>query len=175
MQESNSTEHKLVRAYHHMTERVKSLLEDAEKTTLPSLHNAIETAKSKATELEELTREEAEKIGDYLRRDLHDAGRFLAETGEDLGSWLKFDIEQVEDKLWQLFSSAADQTKLELMKLDQVAHQPLPYQTGEVTGPGTLACTQCKQQIHFAKAGHIPPCPKCHATKFERVEFSDAS
>ena len=44
----------------------------------------------------------------------------------------------------------------------------LTYKTGEVTGPGTLTCTQCSQQLSFEQATRIPPCPKCRGTNYRR-------
>ena len=42
------------------------------------------------------------------------------------------------------------------------------YHTGEVTGPGTLVCAECGKELHFHKAGHIPPCPGCRGTRYRR-------
>ncbi|MBC8554830.1 MAG: hypothetical protein H8D23_34900 [Candidatus Brocadiales bacterium] len=39
----------------------------------------------------------------------------------------------------------------------------------QVTGPGVLECDECGNQLHYYKAGRIPPCAKCHKTNFHRV------
>ena len=44
------------------------------------------------------------------------------------------------------------------------------YHTGEVTGPGTLVCVECGKELHFHKAGHIPPCPGCRGTRYQRQQ-----
>ncbi|MEJ2554264.1 MAG: zinc ribbon-containing protein, partial [Gammaproteobacteria bacterium] len=124
--------------------------------------------KEKAVELGELSREEAERIGDYLRRDLEDAGEYLADTGSELSSWLHFDVELVEDRLWEAFTAAADQTKLAYLELAQRAQRASEFHTGEVTTVGTLRCSSCGELLHFHGTGHIPPCPKCHSTRFTR-------
>ena len=64
---------RLVGAYERMLERVNGALKHAEKTTVPTLRHALEQAREKAVELEEITREEAERVADYLERDMHDA------------------------------------------------------------------------------------------------------
>ncbi|MEJ2564396.1 MAG: zinc ribbon-containing protein [Gammaproteobacteria bacterium] len=159
---------KLVHAYNRMMERVKDALKHSDKNTLAALQYNIDLAKEKAVELGELSREEAERIGDYLRRDLEDAGEYLADTGSELSSWLHFDVELVEDRLWEAFTAAADQTKLAYLELAQRAQRASEFHTGEVTTVGTLRCSSCGELLHFHGTGHIPPCPKCHSTRFTR-------
>jgi hypothetical protein len=54
------------------------------------------------------------------------------------------------------------------LKLKHDAERPYIYRTGEITGPGTLVCDNCEERLHFHKAGHIPPCPKCHGVIYHR-------
>jgi predicted RNA-binding Zn-ribbon protein involved in translation (DUF1610 family) len=159
---------KLVHAYNRMMERVKDLSQKAEKKTLAALQHSVDLAKDKAVEMGELSREEAERIGNYLRRDLEDAGEYLADTGKELSAWLQFDIELVEDRLWEAFTAAADQSKLAFLELAQRAQRASQYHTGEVTTIGTLQCTACGEILHFHATGHIPPCPRCKQTVFVR-------
>jgi len=153
-------------------EAYELLLEDAieeahkiaEKTG-PALHYAIDEARIKTGKLEELTKEEAEKLTGYLKRDLIDAARYIKESGKDFKTWFGFDVGLVKDRLRELFTQAADQTTVELAKLKEQASE---YHTGEITGPGTLCCNECGELLHFHRPGHIPPCPKCHGTVFRR-------
>ncbi len=159
---------KLVNAYNRMLERVKKYA--SEKGA--RLMEGIDKAKEKAVELEELTIHEAEEIGDYLRRDVHDAGNYLAETGDDLKAWLRFDVQLIEDRYLDMFLAVADQTKLELLKLEKKAQWDTEYRTGQVTGIGSLQCLKCQHVLHFHKTESIPECEKCQHTHFKRV--SDA-
>jgi hypothetical protein len=176
MSESNRNQglnERLSTAYHRMLERVKGAVEQTEKGTGPRLHNAVDKAKHTATELGELTREEAEKVASFLRRDLHDAARFVADSGKELRDWLQFDFELVEDSLADLFSSAVDQTRVELGQWGEQATIAGEWHSGEITGIGTLQCKNCGEVLHFRKVGHIPPCPKCHGSRFRRLTRSD--
>jgi len=157
---------KLVAAYEKMLERVNKL---SDKTT-PALNNAIDHARETAVELGELSREEAEKIGVYLERDMKDAADFLVETGQEFKDWFKFDVELIEARLFDMFASVADKTSLELRQLAESGKRKRLLHTGEITGPGTLLCTACGEELHFRKAGHVPPCPKCRATEFKRAK-----
>lgn len=155
-----------VGAYNRMMERVRQALEH---DTIANLQRGIENAKQKAVELGELTMEEAEHIGQWLHRDLDDAGYYLASTGSDLGKWLRFDIEQVEARMLELFQHAADRTRLEYLEFENRVAAESEYHTGQVTSPGTLRCQNCGKQLHFRTTGHIPPCPGCRHTIYGRV------
>ena len=160
---------RLTDAYETMLERVHKAVEQAEESTVPTLKRNIEQARDKAVELGELTREEAEKIADYIERDMADVAHYLTETGEQLSDWWKFESGLIEDRLLDAFTNVADQTRLALARLAKQAYEATHYHTGEITGPGTLVCSKCGKALHFHKAGHIPPCPKCHHTEYTRV------
>ncbi len=159
---------RLVNAYEKMLEQVDEMLGKAEKTSLPLLRKSIDVTRDKMVEMGELTREEAEKISDYLERDMKDAAHFLNETGEEFRHWFKFDVELMEARVMDLLAKVADRTRLEMDRFAGQMREASSYHTGEITGPGTLICTACGKELHFHKAGHIPPCPKCHATGFRR-------
>ena len=108
---------RMVEAYENMLERVDEALERAEKATLPTLKRSLEAAREKAVELDELTREEAEKISQYLERDMKDAAHFLSETGEEFRNWLNFDVQLIENRMMEMFASVADRTRMELDRL----------------------------------------------------------
>lgn len=160
---------KLIAAYDNMMARVDKLLDTAEQKALPILQKNIEKAKVQSVELKEITKEEAEKLGYYIRRDLDDAAEYLEQTGDELSTWLSFDLELVEQRLWDVFSKVADKTRIELAQLKAQAKRAQEYHTGEITSIGTLACQSCDSLVHFKKTSRIPPCPKCHHTVFVRT------
>jgi DUF438 domain-containing protein len=160
----------MVTAYENMLERVEEMLEKAEETALPTLKKGLEYAREKAVELDELTREEADKIASYVERDMHDAASFMHKTGDEFRDWFKFDMELIESRLLDMFAKVADKTSLELGKFAEQAREASLYHTGEITGPGTLVCSECGKEMHFHKTGHIPPCAGCRGTRFARVK-----
>ncbi|MCU7933963.1 MAG: zinc ribbon-containing protein [Candidatus Thiodiazotropha sp. (ex Dulcina madagascariensis)] len=159
---------KLAAAYDKMLQEVHEAAESAKENALPGLKEYLDDAREKLVELGELSREEAEKVAGYVERDMKDAANYLLETGEQLSAWWRFDVQQVENRMLEMFSSVADQTKLELAKLAERANKTTLYHTGEVTGPGTLLCIQCGKELHFRKTGRIPPCSGCKGTEFQR-------
>jgi rubrerythrin len=163
---NNNTDKKLVPAYQAMMARVD---EDAKKqTSHNSLQEHIDTAIETAINLNELSRVEAERIGDYLRRDLQDAATFIVETEKALVDWINFDIDLIENSLLEMFSIMVDQTQLELNNLQERASQATQWNSGEITALGVLYCDNCNHALHFQKPDFIPACPNCGATHFHR-------
>ncbi len=160
---------RLAAAYDKILQEVHDTLESARDNAIPGLKDYIADAREKMIELGELSREEAEKVAGYVERDMKDAANYLLETGEQMSAWWRFDVQQIENRMLEMFTSVADQTKLELAKLAERATKSSLYHTGEVTGPGTLVCTGCGKEMHFSKTGHIPPCSGCKGTVFQRA------
>ncbi|AFJ01802.1 protein of unknown function DUF1451 [Methylophaga frappieri] len=159
---------KLSAAYDRMMARIHQFINDSEHQTMPSLQQRIQLAKERAIELKELSGEEAEQIALWLERDMHDAVGYLQDSGEDFATWLQFDLQQVESRFLALFASVADKTRLELNQLAQQAIRAETYHTGEVTSIGTLYCVSCGGKMQFRQTARIPPCPRCHQTRFTR-------
>lgn len=166
----------LVDAYNQMMARVRDSIETAEANAIPTLQKAIDRAKMQAIHLGEISLEEAEEVGNYIKRDINDAAEYLMETSHEFSEWLMLDIDIIEQKVLELFLSVADKTRIELEQLSQpgcdIAPQvnPHEYHTGEVTGPGSLVCTVCGEIIQFTETGCIPQCHKCNGTEFKRAD-----
>jgi predicted Zn-ribbon and HTH transcriptional regulator len=156
---------KLSEAYDMMLLRTRETMDKAEK----NVGEALEMAMQKASDLGELTREEADLLGIYVMRDLEDAAKFVDKSGQELRDWLRFDVNVVENTLLDIFSNMVDHTREALDQLQERANAIGEWHTGEVTGIGTLQCKSCGEEMHFHKTSHIPPCPKCHGTKFRRI------
>lgn len=161
----------LGQAYEKLFEAVAEEWKKVEEKTEPVLHDLILKAKEKLLAAEEITEEQGEKLAEYLERDLQDLGRNLAEEGRELKDWLGFETALLEDYFAELLLSVADKTEVEWLKLKLQAAERPTYRTGEVAMPGTFECLKCGEKIHLHKAGHIPPCPKCHHTEFKRLSY----
>ena len=163
---------RFTQAYDRMMERMLHRFDDlgaAGQGVVHRLQQSLEHAIDQAVELDELSREEARMIAGYLKRDLEDAGRHMGDSDEDLGAWLRFDVELIEQRLLDYFSRAADQTRLAMLAFQDEIERASHYRAGEITGPGTLACEDCGEQQRFRKTTQIPACPNCGAVQFVRV------
>jgi len=172
-QEKPDAVDRLVDAYERMLKRVHETIEQAEKEAVPAFRELLHKTRDNMVELGELTREEANKVAEYVERDIKDAASYIADTGEDMKSWWRFDLDLIEQRMLEMFSRVADQTSVQLRNWAEQARQASLYHTGEVTGPGTLVCDSCGAEMHMHKTGRIPPCPKCHATDFKRTSESE--
>jgi len=134
-----------VHAYQKMMQQLRDF------THWKSLREHLDQAVEKAVTLEELSREEANKISDYVQRDVEDAAKFIVETRQDLATWLRFDINLLEEKLLEMFKHAVDHTQLELDKFADQAEIATHWHSNEIIGLGTLRCDQCGHLLHFQK------------------------
>lgn len=166
---SSTDNNQLLQAYNRLLEQTRHIWHEVSTEAKPTLAWLIDRAHEKLNIAEELGREEAEKIGDYLKRDLEDVANYLVgPEPRELKDWLKLDIDLIEQEILELFASVADPTKLELLALEERARHASEYHTGEITGIGTLHCSACGKALHFHKTGHIPPCSACQHTVFQR-------
>lgn len=161
----------MVDAYNQMMLRVRDSIESAEAQAIPTLQKAIEQAKDEAIHLGEVSIEDAQEIGNYIKRDINDAAEYLMESSHEFSEWLMLDIDIIEQKVLELFLSVADKTRIEL---EQIAHAKcdifMEYKSGEITGPGTLICINCENKIQFSTTGKIPNCTQCGMDIFRRAE-----
>ena len=159
---------RMIDAYETMIERVHEAAESVEKQTGPWLRGAVGDARERAVELGELTREEADRVSRYVERDIKEAASFIADTGQEFRDWVNFDWQLMQNRMLDMFAGMADQTSMALQELADRAREASTYHTGEITSPGVLVCMDCGEELHFEKTGHIPPCPKCTGTDFQR-------
>ena len=159
------SENKHINAYDNMVKHLHDSLADTSK----SLSHGLESAKEKTSELGGLTQEEINKISDFVKRDIEDAAHAITDKSNDsLSEWLKFDIELIENFALDAFMNVADKTRVQLAELEQQARAATIYKAGEITSPGTLACTQCGKKINFKTTSKIPKCPDCGNETFQR-------
>ena len=158
-------------AYETMYEHVAADIHKVKDKGGPLLHELVDKAKDKVIELEDVAEEDAEKISTWLKRDLDDVVHHLSEADYAVKDWLGFETALIKSEIIRLLLETADKTTVELLRMRENARKPYFYQTGEITGPGTLICDECGEKLHFHKAGHIPPCPKCHKTDFHRIQI----
>lgn len=130
------------------------------------VQRAVDTAADRLASLQSLSQEEGARAARSIKRD-------LASTRSNFGRardviQLSVDPSRVgggfTDLAAHLFGRAGDQ----FQEWAARSEEALEFSTGEVTGPGTLTCTECGTELHLKRPSHIPPCPKCHKTDFRK-------
>jgi len=161
-EKQNPEEHEDVSLYQKLADRTAEFLADGRKT----LDEALKRAKDEITAGGEYTREQAEKIGDYLHRDLSELGKKAQQARDAVFEAVEPHrvVAGVQSGLARLLRTAASL----LTEMAGKSEQILEFKTGEVTSPGTLTCKDCGQEMHFKATVRIPPCPQCHKTIFRK-------
>ncbi len=173
--EKNASQAHTAHAYEQMLKRLRERLMQTGESVEQGFHDALDIVRERSIELGELTRDEAEQVSAWLKRDLEDAAEYVEKARGTYADWLHMDLQLVENWVWDQFASVADQTRLQWQAFNRELEAAARYHTGEITGPGTLVCRDCGEVLHFQRAGHIPPCPKCHGSQFERAARRNGS
>ncbi|MBF0470359.1 MAG: zinc ribbon-containing protein [Gammaproteobacteria bacterium] len=160
---------RLISGYHHLLLNLHRLYQRDGAEQQPGIYQNIDSLSEQLSEIVELTREEQQRISDYLKRDLEDAAQFLIEGGQELKEWLRFDIALIEEGLAEAFSNSVDQTRIELEQLKQEVARGGQWQSGEICGVGTLQCSSCGRVVSFRQPGTIPICPECGGKLYQRL------
>lgn len=161
-EKQNPEDHEDVGLYQRMADRAAELMQEGRKT----LDEALKKTSEELSSGGEYTREQAEKIGSYLRRDLTEVGKKAQQARDAVINAVEPHrvVAGMQSGLSKLLKTAADV----LNEVADKSEQVLEFKTGEVTSPGTLTCRGCGKEMHFKSTVRIPPCPSCHKTHFRK-------
>ena len=164
MTDTNETKHEQedVGIYKKIVTRTEELLESGRK----NLDDALKKAGDEFSSAGTFTREQTEKISNYIKRDLHHAFESVDRGKGTVKDAV--DPQRIVVGAQSFFSKILLNTAETLSGWAKKSEQLLEYKTGEITNPGTLTCKKCSEEIHLRKTGRIPPCPKCHHTFYRK-------
>jgi len=131
-----------------------------------SMSVALDKAHEQLTALGEFSAEQGEELKQYLARDLDQTIADTQRLGEKAKEYLH--PARLGAGAISSIASVLELTGNALNILGDKAKQQLTYKTGEVTSAGTLTCQVCEQKVHLKETGHVPPCPKCNGTLFNK-------
>jgi Zn finger protein HypA/HybF involved in hydrogenase expression len=155
-------DHGDVSLYQKLADRTAEILAGGKK----SLDEALKKASDELAAGGEYSREQAEKITAYLRRDLAEVGKKALQARDAVLEAVEPHrmVAGVQSGLAKLLKTSAEL----LSELAGKSEHVLEFKTGEVTSPGTLTCKDCGKEMHLKATGRIPPCPQCHKTMFRK-------
>ena len=162
----------IISAYQRMIKRIGATLSKVDEK---SIEQAFEDAKDTAHELGENTREEIDQISKYVKRDIDDVAAYMHESGAEFAEWLRFDVELLEDRVWDAFCTVADRTRIEMTELQIRLKRGVSYNSGEICSPGTLQCDSCGQLLSSKRTCSISPCTNCSGKVFSRLPSTPKS
>ncbi len=145
--------------YEKLASRTADLLEEGKKT----FDEALKKAKEELSTAGDFSREQADKLGEYVRRDLKENANKAKDAVVKAVEPQRV-AAGVQSAFTRILTSAAET----LTELAEKSEKSLEFKTGEITSPGTLTCKECEAEMHMTKTTRIPPCPKCHKTIFRK-------
>lgn len=158
-QNQNKNDHEEISLYEKLAARTADLLEEGKKT----FDEALKKAKDELSQAGDFSREQADRLEEYVRRDLKEN----ADKARD-AVMRAIEPQRLAVGVQSAFSRILTSTAETLTELAERSERSLEYKTGEITSPGTLTCKDCHAEMHMSKTSRIPPCPKCHKTLFRK-------
>ncbi len=156
-------------AYDAIVARVAEQLSRTQERGGDAVASALQRAQEVTGAAGEFTSEQIERASGYVRRDLFSFSQNMdraAELRDEVRKRLR--PSRVRHGFMALAADVFDRASSGLSRLSDRLEAPLKFETGEVTGPGTLTCVACGSEMRFRDSGRIPPCPRCHKTEFRK-------
>ena len=127
---------------------------------------ALDKSHEQLTNLGEFSAERGGELKQYLARDLDQTISYAQHLGEEAKE--RLNPSRLGAGALSSLATALELTSDALHSLSDKTKETLAYKTGEITTAGTLTCQACVQKVHLKETGHVPPCPKCTATLFDK-------
>ena len=164
MTENNqqNQEHEEVSLYEKIIVRTEELMGSGRKT----LDEALKRAGDDLSSAGDFTREQAEKVSTFIKRDIQHVVDSADKGKENVKEAV--DPKRIVAGAQSFFSKILSNTAETLSDWARKSEQQLEFKTGEVTSPGSLTCKNCGEVIHMRRTAKIPPCPKCHQTLYRK-------
>ncbi|MDP1862639.1 MAG: hypothetical protein Q8K52_01890 [Thiobacillus sp.] len=156
----------LAQQYDKLASKFKEIYLAGKERGHEAMTVALEKSHEQMSALGEYSAEHGAELKKYMARDLDQT---LADA-QNLGEGAKERLNPGRLGAGALASLAAvlESAGNTLQSLGEKTREKLTYSTGEITSAGTLTCRACGEAIHLKETGHIPPCPKCSATLFNK-------
>jgi Zn finger protein HypA/HybF involved in hydrogenase expression len=159
---SQQQEQEEISLYAKIVARTEELMNSGRKT----LDEALKKAAEDFTTAGDYTREQSERIANFVRRDLGHAAGHLNKTTETVKEAIT--PQRLAAGAQSFFAKILTTAAGHLSEWAQKAESQLEFKTGEITSPGTMTCKSCQEELHMKRTAKIPPCPKCHKTVFRK-------
>ncbi len=105
---------RLQQAYDKAKHWLREELPEAEAEAAKSLSAMMKSARSYLVAAEQLSADEAHKVIEGLRSDVHDWAQDLQQGSAELADWARFDLQQLEQAIAERLLAAADPTWVQL-------------------------------------------------------------
>jgi len=166
MENDNQDKNRLAEQYDKLASKFNELYLAGKERGHESMSVALDKAHEQLTSLGEFSAEHGEELKKYLARDLEQTISYAQHLGEEAKERLH--PSRLGAGALSSLVTALELTSNALHSLSNKTKKTLTYKTGEMTSAGTLTCQACGQKVHLKETGHVPPCPKCNGTLFNK-------
>ena len=166
METNEQEKSKLAAQYDKLASTFQEFYAEEKDRGRESMTMALDKAQEKLTALGEFSTERGEELKKLLARDLDQTisdSHHLGDEAKELLNPARLGAGALAS-----LASVLELTSKALHTLSNKTKESLSYKTGEMTSAGTLTCQGCGQKVHLKVTGHVPPCPKCKGTLFNK-------
>jgi hypothetical protein len=152
--------------YDKYVAQFRTLIESSQFKGREALDTAMATARDNLVFLGEISNEQGKLFGDYLKRDLAQTSKDMAELGEEARerlhpSRLGAGALAATAEVFRLIGHG-------LLNLSDKTNESITYHAGEITSAGTLTCLKCGDKVQLKKTSLIEACPACSGTIYKK-------
>jgi len=166
MEQNDQEKDRLEQQYDRLAGKFNELYLAGKERGREAMSAALEKARVQLTVLGDISAERGEELKKYLGRDLDQTIADAHKLGEEAKERLH--PSRLGAGALASLATALELTSNALHAWSEKATQSLTYRTGEITTAGTLTCQACGQKVQLKQTGHVPPCPKCSGTLFNK-------
>jgi rubrerythrin len=153
--------------YERFVQRLTDELKEAGKGGKKQWEDAVKSTRDFLAKAKPpLKREELDKVGETVKKDVRHALRSITARGEGWTSSEAFLT--ARDKGAQFLLTLARNVKKAALSVETNLEETLRYKKGEIVSGGTFVCAACSQELKVETSGPIPACPKCAKEDFKR-------
>ena len=179
-------------AYEKLVQQVKTNMERLTSTIdADSLKASIDKGAHELKDIGDHSMEAITKAADAMKKDLASSVDHVKPAFESLGKGAEQAFGTLQNTSAEVWAKMAEGTTGALYawrdwtgtttadflknvsawsaKMSGQLDEALVYHTGEMTHGGTFKCLNCDSEIVIKKLSHLPPCPECQQTKFQRA------
>jgi Zn finger protein HypA/HybF involved in hydrogenase expression len=166
MENNDQDKSRLAEQYDKLASKFNELYLAGKERGRESMSVALDKAHEQMTALGEFSAEQGAELKQYLARDLDQTISDAQQLGEEAKE--RFHPARLGAGALSSLATMLEFTGNALHSLSSKTKETLTYRTGEMTSSGTLTCQACGQKVQLKKTGHVPPCPKCNGTLFNK-------
>ena len=157
-------------AYDQLVDRLVEKLNVSNELSAEKVQRTIDEVVELEQVALDMSKDEAALVKAYLMRDIGSLVATVDEAVDSISTWLKFDLELLEQSVARRLLSVADNSVVDMELLrEQLRHGEAEYVSGELALPGTLVCAQCAIEVQLMASARIEPCQNCGGKLFTRA------